>query len=81
MDLETLHAFLKWCTLINAGLLIFMTLVTTFAQSFIYRFHSRLFPMQRETMTVILYCFLGFYKLLWIVLNLVPFLALELLRR
>jgi hypothetical protein len=40
----------------------------------IYRF--RLFPMPRETFNVIIYSFLGLFKVLFLVFNVVPYLAL-----
>lgn len=75
MTLETLRIFLMWCTLINAGLLVFSVLVTIVALDWAYSIHRRLYPISKEAFTLAVYAGLGLYKVLWIVLNLVPYLA------
>ena len=77
MDIETARAFFMWCTIINVALLIFSFLILAFARDWVYRAHSRLFPMPREAFNVVVYSFLGLYKVLVITFNLVPYLALS----
>jgi len=79
MGLQSVTAFFVWCTVINAVLLIFSALLCTFAQDWIYRFHSRWYPMPRETFTVVIYSFIGLYKILFIVFNIVPLAALSII--
>ena len=79
MDLPTLNAFFGWCAVINAGLLILSTLILGLARGWVFRFHSRMFPMPEETFNAVIYGFLGLFKLGWIFLNLVPYLALRIL--
>jgi hypothetical protein len=76
MDIEILTKFFMWCTIINAGLLVFSFLIVAFANDFVYRIHSKWFPMPRETFNVIFYSFMGAYKLLVYVFNIVPWVAL-----
>jgi hypothetical protein len=47
------------------------------AGDFIYKLHSKWFSMQREKFNMLIYSFLGLYKILWLVLNVVPWVALR----
>lgn len=76
MDIQTLTQFFMWCSIINGSLLVITFLFTAFAGDLIYRVHSKWFPMSRETFTVILYSFIGLFKIFFIVFNLVPYFAL-----
>ncbi|MBN2296664.1 MAG: hypothetical protein JXM70_29820 [Pirellulales bacterium] len=77
MDIETLTSFFMWCTIINVAFLAFSFLFCAFGGDFIYRMHGKWFPMSRETLTVVLYSYMGIYKIVIIVFNLVPYLALS----
>lgn len=79
MTLDTLRSFLMWCTLINGGLLVFSVIVTAVALDWAYAVHRRLYPVSREAFNIAVYAGLGLYKVLWIVLNLVPYVALLIL--
>lgn len=76
MDAQVLTAFFMWCTVLNAGLLMLTFLMTVIAGDFVYAMHSRFFSMPRETFNVVLYSFFGIYKLLVLVFNVVPWIAL-----
>ena len=65
-----------WCTIINSGLLMFWALIYMAAPDLVYRIQSKFFPISREKFEVIFYSLLGFFKMLVIVFNLVPWLAL-----
>ncbi len=53
MDIQMLTRFFMWCTILNTGLLMFSFLYLAFAGNFVYRMHSKLFPMPRETFNVV----------------------------
>ena len=76
MDINMLRSFFMWCTIINGGLLILVSLILLFARDWVYRMHTRWFPMPKETFNVVIYCFVGFYKIIFFTFSLVPFLAL-----
>ena len=76
MNMQTLTAFFLWCTLINGGILIFWTLFLVFAPDFVYRIQNRWFPIPRETYDVVIYAFLGLFKLLFLVFSVTPYVAL-----
>jgi hypothetical protein len=46
------------------------------APDLVYRTQSKWFPIPRETFDVVMYSFLGLFKIVWLVFNVVPYLAL-----
>ncbi|MFC1510256.1 DUF6868 family protein [Candidatus Omnitrophota bacterium] len=76
MGMQILVKFFMWCTIINAVLYTLSAVMCIFASDFVYRIHSKWFPMPKETFRVVLYSFLGLYKLLFIVFSVVPYVAL-----
>ncbi len=76
MDIESLTSFFLWCTLLNGALLIISAVMCVCAADFIYRLHSRWFPMSREHFTMLLYAWLGLFKIGFFIFNVVPLVAL-----
>ena len=65
-----------WCTIINGGLLFFWTAVCSFAPDLVYRMQRMWFPLSKETFTVVIYSYLALFKALFVMFNLVPYIAL-----
>jgi hypothetical protein len=76
MDMQTMTKFFMWCTIINVSLLVLSTVLWLCAADLIYKLHGRWFPMPRETFNVVFYSFMGMYKILVYVFNIVPWVAL-----
>lgn len=76
MDIPTLTRFFMWCTIINGALLVFWTVWCIVAPQLVYRTQSIWFPIPRETFNVVMYAFLGLFKIVFLVFNLVPWIAL-----
>jgi len=76
MDIQTLTAFFMWCTIINGAMLVLSAAMIMLAQDFVYSMHSKWFHIRRETFNVAIYSFLGFFKIVFIVFNVVPYVAL-----
>ncbi len=76
MDITTVRSFFMWCTLINGALLLSSFVILASAGDWVYRMHSRWFAMPRETFDTVIYCFMGFFKILYFLFNLVPYIAL-----
>jgi len=76
MDIETVTRFFMWCTILNVALLVLSSLICVCAGDWVYRIHSKWFPIPRETFNVAIYSFLGFFKIVFIVFNVVPYVAL-----
>ena len=77
MDIHTLTEVFKWCTIINGGLFALSLIILTAAPNWVYRTQSKFFPMPRETFNVMLYGLIGLYKIVFLVGNVIPFIALK----
>ena len=80
MDIQMLTTFFMWCTLLNVGLLIMSFIMLFFAGDFVYNMHSKYFAMTRESFNASLYLIIGLYKIAVFVFNLVPWIALLIMR-
>ena len=56
--------------------MILWTLLGMFTPNLVYRSQSLFFPIPRETFDVVMYSFLGLFKIFFLVFNVVPFIAL-----
>ena len=76
MDLEMLTRFFMWCTILNGGLFVLWVVMVMAVPNLVYRTQKLWFPLPRETFDVIMYSFLGGFKLVFLVFNVVPLVAL-----
>ena len=76
MDIHTLTTFFMWCTIINGAMLVLWTTMCILAPDLVYRMQSKWFPISRETFNMVIYSFLGVFKIFWLVFNVVPYAAL-----
>ncbi|VGO23112.1 DUF6868 family protein [Pontiella sulfatireligans] len=76
MNVVMLKEFFGWMTVINLGLFIFSAVMCMFARGMIQRTHGKLFCLSDEAINAFVYGYIGIYKILFIVFNLVPWLAL-----
>ena len=76
MDIETLTTFFMWCTVINGGIYLLWVVFCVGVPDVVYRMQSKFFPLPRETFNVVIYCFLGAFKIVFLVFNVVPYVAL-----
>jgi len=70
-----------WCTIINGGLLVLVIIIGIIGLDLVYSIHGKLFQIPRETINVAYYMFLGLYKIIWLVFNAVPYVALLILQK
>lgn len=80
MDMQTLTSFFMWCTIINTGFLLFLALVFMLAPDLAYRVQSSFIDISRETFNTVFYSFIGLFKVLVLVFNVVPWIALLIIR-
>ena len=76
MDIQTLTTFFMWCTIINGALLALWTIMLILAPDLVYRMQSKWFPIPRETFNVVIYSFIGLFKIIFLFFNVVPYVAL-----
>ena len=79
MDIQTLTSFFMWCTIMNGALLLFWTTMCIWSPELVYRTQSKWFPIPRETFNVIIYSFIGLFKIVFLVFNIIPYVALLIL--
>jgi len=81
MDIHTLSAFFKWCSIINGVLLILTVLMIMLSPNFVYSMQSHFFAISREAFDETIYELIGLYKILFLVFNLVPYVALRIITK
>lgn len=77
MTLETARAVLAWCTVIDLVLFIWWFLFFALAHDWMYRLHGRWFKLSVETFDALHYAGMALFKIVIIVFNLVPYLAMR----
>jgi hypothetical protein len=75
MDMLTIKTIFMWCTIINVLLLVILFVICAYARDWVYGMHSRWFPISKEAFNVVIYSFLGLFKIFVLVFNLVPWIA------
>ena len=76
---QALIEFLGWSTLINFVFLLFSTLTITFFREPIIKIHTELFNLNKEDLGRAYFNYIAIYKILIIVFNFVPYIALKLI--
>jgi hypothetical protein len=79
MDIQMLTKFFMWCTILNTALLVLSFLTWVCAADFLYRMHGKWFPLPRETFNAVFYSFIGMYKIIVFVFNVVPWAVLAII--
>ena len=80
MTISVMTDFFMWCTILNIGIMAFWMIFLIFAPEFTYRLQARFFPMPRETWNIVIYSFLGIYKIMFLIFALIPYLTLLIIR-
>lgn len=78
MNIEFLSNLLGWCSLINLILLTASGLVLAVFRRPIVRIHSRLTGVEEFELPKLYFKYLSSYKLLTLIFNIVPYIALRL---
>ena len=76
LDLTELKSLLGWCLVINYGVLLIWFGFVKGARDWIFGLHSRLFGVERDIVQAEHFTLFGQFKLLVMVFNLAPWLAL-----
>jgi hypothetical protein len=79
MTTATLANFLLWCAVVNYVILIVWFVAMLAAHDFVYKLHSRWFNLTEATFDGYMYLSMAIYKILVLVLNVVPFIALKII--
>jgi hypothetical protein len=77
MSLKTLKTFFFWMTVINFLILLISTVGVVALTQEMKVIHSRMFHVPSDELSQIYLEYLAWYKLLWMIFNLVPYIALR----
>jgi hypothetical protein len=77
MELETLRGVLGWCTIFGWAILLLWWAMVVAAGDWMHGLHGKWFELSRSTFYAIHYAGMGLLKLLILVFNLLPYLALR----
>ena len=78
MNVELLTSLLMWCSVINGIVLFLWSSIFMLMPDTVYRLHNRWFSITKDNYDLLMYAFLGLYKILFLVFNLVPYISLKL---
>lgn len=79
MDITQLTVFLAWCTAINFVLLLLATIALISLRGLATRVHGALFGLPQIILQEQYFQYLAQYKIMIIMFNLVPYLALRII--
>jgi len=79
MTMDSLTAFLGWCSIINIGVMIISTLAVTAFKQPVIRLHSKMFGLNPDELSMAYFNYLGNYKIAIYIFNFVPYIALKIM--
>jgi hypothetical protein len=80
MDMEKLQAFFLWCMLVNFGIYALTAIAVLLLRDFICKMQARMFGLSEEAVRRAIFAYIAGYKLLIIVFNFVPWIAILIIR-
>jgi hypothetical protein len=76
-SLDSVIGFLGWCSVINLGMLAVSSLAMVLMRGPISAIHGKMFQLSEADLSRAYFQFLAHYKIIIIVFNLVPYIALK----
>ena len=80
MNLEQMTELFKWMTFINIGIFLISIVGIISMKKVMSKVHGKLFGINEEKISQVQYGWLGIYKIFVLVFNVVPFIALSLMK-
>ena len=80
MTIDTFHNMLQWSTLISIVCMLIWLSLITFARNFLFRLYGSKLKISMEQFDVIHYSAITIFKILIVVFNIAPLLALYIIR-
>ena len=77
MDIKKITSVLGWSIILNFALLLWWVLWMIFAHDWVYQTQSMVVDISVQQMDVIHYGAMAFYKILILVFNVIPYLAIK----
>jgi hypothetical protein len=79
MTIEQITHLLGWSAILNYGILILSTIMLVACKGFVVRTHQKFFKLSEEDLNRAYFQYLAQFKILVIVFNIVPYLALRIM--
>lgn len=76
MNIERVTEFFKWVTIINVALFMVNAILILLLRKTLFRMHGKMFGIAEENIAIVIYSWLGLYKIMILVFSIVPFVAL-----
>ena len=76
MTMYEIREMLGWCSAFNIVMLTVMFVLVTVMRPWVYKMHSKMFPITESQFNIAIYSFFGFYKVVVYVFNIIPWVAL-----
>jgi Family of unknown function (DUF6868) len=80
MTIEQLTELFKWMTIINIGILVLSSTLVMVLKNIVSKMHAKLFGIEENKVKMVVYGYLGMFKILVIVLNIVPYISLLIIK-
>jgi hypothetical protein len=77
MTLEIIRDVFAWCSVINIALLLWWFIMFSLARGWVYKMHCKWYKLSPEAFDAIHYGGIVFFKMVILVFNLVPYLAMR----
>ena len=77
---QQIISFFGWCSLINIALLFLAFFIVTLMRSQVSRLHAHLFGLDENDIPALYFEYLGHYKLMILIFNLVPYVAMKIIQ-
>lgn len=77
MTIEMIRTMLGWCSVINIGLFMLLSILIIVLRRTMSRFHGKMFNLDEQFLSQAYFQYLGQYKIAIIMLNIVPYFALK----
>lgn len=79
-DLISLTTFLGWCSVINFAILLFASVAVVLMRNLLTTIHSNWFDIPKEELGTLYMKYLAYYKIGILLFNVVPYIALKIMR-
>ena len=80
-SLDDFTRFIGWCTVINIAIYVVSALILVSMNAPMSQIHAKMFGLTEVDVLQTYFQYLGHYKIAIFVLNLVPYIALKIIRR
>ncbi len=81
MNLDQLTEFFKWMTIINVILFLVNTVLIILLRKVLCRLYGKLFGLSEDHASIIMFAWLGLFRIIILAFNIVPFVAFSIISR